>query len=370
MLSLVRAARSALRVTSALKLTRLSARTVGGTARTIPELLAATPTMEVTELREELDKVKVDHSDCEDVGSMRNRLLTVLRDQAYSEAQMHMMNGVPAAYVAIAPAWTGLTREALCIIPAWDFERAQEFYSREPIENLNLESARSNIADHFARKRRELLMSSTEHANMVASVLVALLVHDADGVRMVSQAEVHGENGFDKWHVPVLMHASPVPSTWRVPDLRRMGLSDETKIAEVEAAVANVRLLLGEPEQPVPENDVLEAHSTELRGPPDILTYSDIDESEHPAVARAKGKGGAGFTVLPQSLLDHCVQDFRAFPGPAEEWAIQLDDGSLVQVREGILQCSKTADPKTYCWVPMLSLDTFPKEVLDGMRPR
>ena len=241
------------------------------------ELLVAAPSMTVTELRKALDERKVDHSDCSDADAMRQRLLSALLNQARNEEKPWpcSMFRVPRAGIALSPAWTGLTKEALCLVPAWDFEHA----CRQNVANVDLTSVRTSIADFFARDRRELLQSDQDVANVCFDALIALICN-ADGARLVPPAEAQADNGH--FHVPYLIYESPVPSTWR-PDAEQMRLAGASaqETAEVEAAVADVRRRLGEPERLGPPNEVLE-----------LSTKADIEEQVVAYSKRPPPEGG------------------------------------------------------------------------------
>ena len=116
----------ALRVTRTLAPTRLSVR--ARSVRSTPQLVAATPTMSVKELREELNQCKADYSDCFDADAMRTRLLTTLLIQAQNEAGPSPSN-IPRAALALSPARTGHNKEVLCARGA---VRCQHGISRGP----------------------------------------------------------------------------------------------------------------------------------------------------------------------------------------------------------------------------------------------
>ena len=168
---------------------------------------------------------------------------------------------VPRVAVSLSPAWTGLpSKEALCLVPAWDYEKARSF-STAQLASADLASVKTSITEFFSHERRELLKSDQAVANVGMDAVIALC-RGADGVRLVLPAEYEVDDG--RFHSPIVAYDSPVPSTWR-PDPNQMRLSgaSEQEIEEVEAAIAAVRERLGEPERVGSENEVLDVRTKE-----------------------------------------------------------------------------------------------------------
>ena len=136
----------ALRVTRTLAPTRLSVR--ARSVRSTPQLVAATPTMSVKELREELNQCKADYSDCFDADAMRTRLLTTLLIQAQNEAGPSPSN-IPRAALRSRFRQHGLATPRrccvrCCAVPAWDFERARRMSKADGFaDGVNMTSVKT-----------------------------------------------------------------------------------------------------------------------------------------------------------------------------------------------------------------------------------
>lgn len=259
--------------------------------------------MNVKELRQELNQCKADYSDCFDADAMRNRLLTTLLLQAQSEATS--LPKIPRVAISLSPAWTGLVKEALCLVPAWDFERAHRMSKDDGFaDSVDLTSVKTSIAEFFARDRRELLQAGEEVAAVCQDALIALCC-GYDGVRLVLPVEY--EDNEDQFHVPTLVYESPVPSTWRPdPDQMQKSGASKEEIEEVEAAIAAMRQRLGEPERVGEKNEVLE-----------VVTKEDFDvqviafSKGAPVLFFVRAEGCNGSSALGP-MLEDAVRDHPA----------------------------------------------------------
>ena len=303
MFGVVRGALCALRVTTTLAPTRLSVRARSTGVRSIPELVAAAPTMSVRELREELNQCKADYSDCFDADAMRNRLLTTLLIQAQSEATP--LPKIPRVAISLSPAWTGLVKEALLLVPAWDFEMTHRMSKRDGFaDSVDLTSVKTTIEEFFARDRRELLQAGEDVANVCQDALIALCC-GADGVRLVLPVEYEGNE--DQFHVPTLVYESPVPSTWRPdPDQMQKSGASKEEIEEVEAAIAAVRERLGEPVRVGEENEVLEVVTKD-----DFEVHVIASSKGTPVLLFVRAEGCNGSAAL-DPMLEDAVRDHPA----------------------------------------------------------
>jgi len=77
-----------------------------------------------------------------------------------------------------------------------------------------------------------------------------------------------------------------------------------------------------------------------------------------PEILAASTNGGPGPAFVPVEAFAGLAMD-ATFQFPGAERPITLTDGSLVEVRDGKLWCSSTADPATHKWVPLITLDAM-----------